>query len=307
VDDPYKILGVKQGASPDEIRRAYRKLAKQHHPDLNPGNAKAEAIFKGVTAANDLLSDPEKRAQFDRGEIDGSGRERASEASYRNYADGDGGRRYSHGGDDPFSWNTDDFAEIFGSAHRAGRDRGGRPRHGEDELHALEADFLDALNGATKRLTLPDGRTLNVKVPPGTVEGQVLRLRGQGGAGRNGGPSGDVLIEIHIAPHRFFRRVEQDIHMDLPITLSEAVLGGFIEAPTPTGPVRVRIPAGSDTGSELRLRGRGAPARDGLAAGDLRVTLRVMIGPPDEALRAFLQGQTSEAALNPRQSMEARP
>jgi len=307
VDDPYKTLGVSKGASQDDIGRAYRKLAKKHHPDLNPGNAKAEDVFKGVTAANDLLSDPERRARFDRGEIDASGQEQAPRSSYRDYAEGAAGQRYSRGGGESAGWSTEDFADIFGSGFGQGRGRGSdRPQRGQDDHYALTAEFLDAINGATQRLTLPDGRTLNAKIPPGTEDGQVLRLRGQGSPGWNGGASGDALIEIHVAPHRFFKRVGRDIRMELPITLSEAVIGGPIEAPTPAGVVRVRIPPGSDSGSELRLRGRGVPKQNGTAAGDLYATLRVVIGPQDDALKTFLEGWKPEHLVNPRQSMEPR-
>jgi DnaJ-class molecular chaperone len=307
VDDPYKTLGVTNGASQDDIRRAYRKLAKQHHPDLNPGNAKAEEVFKGVTAANDLLSDPERRARFDRGEIDASGQEQAQRSSYRDYAEGDAGQRYSRGGGESAGWSTDDFADIFGSGFGQGRGRASdRPQRGQDDHYSLTAGFLDAINGATQRLTLPDGRTLSAKIPPGTADGQVLRLRGQGSPGWNGGASGDALIEIHVAPHRFFKRYGDDIRMELPVTLSEAVLGGPVQAPTPAGSVRVRIPPGSDSGSELRLRGRGVPKHNGAAAGDLYATLRVLIGPPDDALKTFLEGWKPEHPVNPRQSMEPR-
>jgi DnaJ-class molecular chaperone len=295
VKDPYKALGVQKGASQDEIRRAYRKLAKQHHPDLNPGNAKAEETFKGLTAANELLSNPKKRGQFDRGEIDAAGQQQAPRSSYRGYAEGEPGRRYGAGGDFG-GFNSDNFADIFGSAFG-----------GSDERYTLKTDFLAAFNGATQRLTLPDGRTLDAKIPPGTVDGKVLRLRGQGSPGRNGGAAGDALIEIHIAPHPFFRRDGQDVRMELPVTVSEAVLGGSIEAPTPAGDVRVRIPPGSDSGSELRLRGRGMPKHAGQAAGNLYATLRVVIGPPDEALKAFLETWKPEHATDPRQSMELRP
>lgn len=308
MDDPYKILGVPKGASQDDIRRAYRKLAKQHHPDLNPGSAKAEEVFKGVSAANDLLSDPEKRARFDRGEIDASGQEQAPRSSYRDYADGDDGQRYSRGGGESAGWSTDDFADIFGSGFGQGRGRASdRPMRGQDDHYSLTAGFLDAINGASQRLTLPDGRTLDAKIPPGTADGQVLRLRGQGSPGWNGGASGDALIEIHVAPHRFFKRDGDDIRMELPVTLSEAVLGGPVEAPTPAGSVRVRIPPGSDNGSELRLRGRGVPEHNGAAAGDLYATLRVVVGPPDDALKTFLEGWKPEHPVNPRQSMEPRP
>jgi DnaJ-class molecular chaperone len=167
----------------------------------------------------------------------------------------------------------------------------------------LSPTFLDAVNGATRRLTLPDGRTLDVKIPPGTTDGQALRLRGLGGAGRNGGPPGDALIEVHVAAHRYFRRDGQDIRLALPVTLSEAVLGGHIEVPTPGGPVSMRVPPHADGGTELRLRGRGVPAYDGLAAGDLYAKLNVVLGAPDEALEEFLRNWKPKNAIDPRLDM----
>jgi len=161
------------------------------------------------------------------------------------------------------------------------------------------------VTGATRRLTLPDGRTLDVKLPPGTLDGQVLRLRGQGGGGWNGGSSGDALVEITIAPHRFFTRDGNDIRLDLPVTLTEAILGGPVEVPTPSGPVRMHIPAGSDTGTRLRLRRRGVPAHAGQDAGDLYAALRVVVGKPDAALEAFLKDWKPEDPVSPRQAMEA--
>jgi len=308
LEDPYKILGVDRTATQDEIRRAYRRLAKQHHPDLNPGSTKSEDSFKAVTAANDILSDPVKRGKFDRGEIDAAGHERAPHPSYRDFAESDAGRRYSRNHGAAESWDVDDLSELFGSAFGEARGHARRaPRRGPDEHYALTVAFLDALNGATQRLTLPDGRTLEAKIPPGVTEGQVLRLRGQGGPGRNDGPSGDALMEIHITPHPVFRREGQNIRLDLPVTLTEAVLGGMVDVPTPTGPVRMRVPPASDTGTELRLRGRGVPGGQGRPAGDLYVALRVVLGPPDDALKVFLESWKPEHPVNPRQGMEARP
>jgi DnaJ-class molecular chaperone len=305
LDDPYKTLGVSHDASEADIRRAYRKLAKQHHPDLNPGNASAEERFKAVSAANELLSDAEKRGQFDRGEIDASGQERAQRPNYREYADADTDR-YGRSGAPSGGWNSDDFGEIFGSMFGSGQ-RGGSEGswRGHDEHYSLTTRFLDAVNGATQRLTLPDGRTLDVKIPPGTSEGQVLRLRGQGGGGTNGAPAGDALIEIHVAAHRYFKRDGQSIRLELPVTLPEAVIGGPVEVPTPKGPVRMKIPPHSDSGTELRLRGRGMPSSAGNAAGDLFVTLKVMVGPPDAALDAFLAAWKPEPPSNLRRAMEA--
>jgi DnaJ-class molecular chaperone len=306
MDDPYTTLGVKRDASQDDIRRAYRELAKKHHPDLNPGNVKAEERFKTISSANELLSDVAKRTRYDAGEIDATGQERPPQPSYRDYAEGSVGRRYSQAGPDTSGWNAQDlgdmFGSIFGEDHRS---RGDGQVRGQDERYSFTTDFLDAVTGATRRLTLPDGRALDVKLPPGTSNGQVLRLRGQGGAGWNEGTSGDALVEIAVAPHRFFTRDGNDVRLELPVTLTEAVLGGPIEVPTPNGPVRMRVHAGSDTGTELRLRGRGVPAHAGQDAGDLYATLRVVLGKPDAALEAFLQTWKPEHPGTPRHSMEA--
>ncbi len=292
MDDPYKTLGVARDADAAAIRNAYRKLAKRHHPDLNPGNAKAEETFKAVAAANEILSDPDKRGKFDRGEIDAAGQERAQPPRYQQYADGEPGRRYS---------NQDDLQDIFSAMFEDSRRR---PARGADQRYTLTAAFLDTVNGATSRLTLPDGRVLDVKIPPGTTEGQVLRLRGQGEPGRAGGEAGDALIEISIAAHAYFERRGQDIILTLPVSLSEAALGGPVEVPTPSGRVRMRVPPGSDSGRELRLRGKGVPAHGGAAAGDLYATLRVTIGPPDQALEAFLRTWKPVTEFNPREAME---
>jgi DnaJ-class molecular chaperone len=302
-DDPYTTLGVARDASADDIRSAYRKLAKQHHPDLNPGNKAAEERFKSISAANELLSDPEKRGKFDRGEIDASGQERPEQRSYRSYAEGAQGGRYGHAGPQQEPWQAEDLDDIFGDLFGARQAGGTAPRRGRDAHYTLTIGFLDAVNGAAKRLTLPDGKTLDVKVPVGVEEAQTLRLRGQGGAGRNGGPAGDALIEIHIEDHMFFRRDGQDIRLDLPVTVTEAVLGGPVMVPTPGGRLKMTIPAHSDTGRELRLRGRGVPAHGGQAAGDLYVTLRVVIGPADDALETFLRDWKHD--FDPRSSMEA--
>lgn len=305
--DPYETLGVAPGATQDEIRAAYRKLAKTHHPDLNPGNAKAEEKFKTVSIANELLSDPEKRARFDRGQIDQTGQERPPQSSYRDYAEGESGRRYSRRGEAADHWGADDLGDMFSSIFEEQRSASERAsRRGRDEHYTLKTDFLDAINGATRRLTLPDGRTLDVSIPAGTQDGQTLRLRGQGGRGHQNGAGGDALIEIQVAPHRIFRRDGQDIRLELPISLQEAVLGAAIEVPTPGGIVEMRIPPASQNGSELRLRGRGVPARPGDTAGNLYATLRIVLGPPDEALTDFLRSWTPQIPTDPRKELEGR-
>jgi DnaJ-class molecular chaperone len=286
--DPYSVLGVAKTASADEIKKAYRKLAKQLHPDLNPGNAEASARFKDVSAAYDLLGDPEKKGRFDRGEIDATGQERPEAAYYRTYAGGPEGEKYRAGaGFDP----SDLFADLFGRSGRGGDFRGGGEfrMRGGDVAYALTVDFIEAAKGAQKRLTFPDGRALDVNVPPGTDTGQVLRLRGQGSPGIGGGPSGDALIEITVTQHPFFRREGNDIHLDLPVTLVEAVDGAKINVPTIDGPVSMTVPAASNTGTKLRLRGRGIAAKSA-QRGDQYVTLKVVLPKePDAALKEFVR------------------
>ncbi len=287
-EDPYKVLGVKREATADEIRAAYRKLAKKHHPDLNPGNKAAEEAFKAVSLANDILSDPEKRARFDRGEIDAAGAERAPQGHWRQHA---GAGAAGFGGFD------DIFANIF-------EQRGHGPARGQDERYSVRVGFLEAVNGGSKRITLPDGQSLDVKIPPGTEEGGVLRLRGRGQPGRNGGPTGDALIEVHVGSHRLFRREGRNIHLELPISLKEAVLRGKVQVPTPAGDVVMTVKPHTESGTEMRLRGRGVPAHGHHHAGDLLVKLRVVVGPADAALEAFLQSW-EQPGYDPRAGLSA--
>ncbi len=309
--NPYETLGVTRDATADAIRRAYRKLAKTHHPDLNPGNAAAEARFKDIASAHALLSDPEKRARFDRGEIDADGHEAPPRRpSYRDYAEAAAGQRYAGAQANAQSsgWDPEDLESMFGSMFtEANRPRNQGPARGADANYTLTTSFLDAVNGTTTRLTLPDGATLDVKIPPGTEDGHILRLRGKGSPGRNGAPNGDALIAITITPHPYFTRDGQTIRLDLPITLTEAVLGGPIEVPTPGGAVRMRVPPHSDNGTTLRLRGRGVPGHGTTPAGDLYATLRITIGTPDEALETFLKSWKPTTPANPRQNMDTTP
>lgn len=301
---PYEVLGVKKDASPDEIRKAYRQLAKELHPDLNPGKPEAEARFKSVTAAYDLLSDADKRARYDRGEIDESGAERP-QYSYRPHAEGAHGWKYSPNEMDPA--DLEDLFAMFGSRSPGGGARRGRGQGfaipGGDRLYTLTVDFVEAAAGAKKRLSLTPDNALDVTIPPGIEDLQVLRLRGKGDPGIGGGPAGDAMIEVHIAPHPFFRREGDNILLDLPVSLAEAVLGARVTVPTVTGPVAMTIPKGSDAGVQLRLRGRGIQRRNA-AAGDQIVTLKVVIGEPGDAeLAAFLESWTQKHPADPRRGM----
>src|SRR5690242_4578014 len=280
---PYEVLGVKPDATAEEIRKAYRKLAKQFHPDLNPGKPAAEARFKAVSAAHDILSDPEKRARYDRGEMDVG--------------------------------DLDDLFEMFGRGGQRGgargRTRGGRGGEGfsmpgPDRHYSLTIDFVTAATGGKQRLALSPDEWLDLTIPPGIEEGQILRLKGKGGPGFGGGAAGDALIEVHIAPHPFFRREGDDIHLELPASLSEALLGARVPVPTVTGPVTMAIPKGSATGARLRLRGRGIHRkRQGKeVTGDQYVTLKVVIGASDDPdLAKFLEDWAKQHPVDPRGGM----
>jgi DnaJ-class molecular chaperone len=300
--NPYEVLGVAQDASEEQIRAAYRKLAKRHHPDLNPGNKEAEARFKEISAAYDLLSDKDKRARFDRGEIDASGAERPEHAysRYRGFAEGAPGERYEyHAAEGMAPEDLDDLFAFFGRGARGGNFR----MRGADQHFNLTVDFLTAIRGAKQRLTLAPGRSLDVAIPAGVRDGQILRLQGQGSPGRNGGPPGDALIEVHVAPHPFFRREGDDIHLDLPITLAEAVLGGKVTVPTPTGAISMTVPPNANTGQVLRLKGKGAPRPDG-TTGDEYVTLKVVLPEGGDAeLAQFLRDWAPKHPYDPRRGM----
>jgi DnaJ-class molecular chaperone len=299
--DPYTVLGVKQDAPQGEIQKAYRRLAKKLHPDLNPGNKRAEEQFKDVSAAYDLLGDVDKRARYDRGEIDASGAERPQQRFYRDFAESGGSPYANDAGFADFAGADDILSEIFGREGREGR--ANIRMRGADVRYRLELDFLDAINGGKRQITLPDGSVLDVNIPAGTRDGQMLRLRGKGRPGIGGGPPGDALVEIEVRPHRIFTRKGDDIHVDLPISLSEAVLGGKVKVPTPTGSVTMTVPKWSNTGTVLRLKGKGVPRADG-SKGDEFVMLKVMLPEkPDPELEKFIAQW--RGAYTPRQAMEA--
>jgi DnaJ-class molecular chaperone len=305
MDDPYDILGVRRGDSEETVRKAYRKLAKRHHPDLNPGKPEALERFKAINAANEILSDPEKRARYDRGEIDGAGNEKPPERPHRRDAGGGefggappGGGPYG----EPHGLSPEDLASLFGDAFADRFGTGGVRARGGDAHYSLTIDFLDAANGAVRRLTLPGGRTLDVTIPAGLRDGHVLRLKGQGRPGHGDAPAGDALVEISVAPHPLFRRDGNDVLLELPVTLQEAVRGATVEVPTVTGKVRLTIPPNSANGAKLRL------ARRGIAGGSQIVELKLVLPPaPEPALSAFLETWQPAHPFDPRAALEQTP
>jgi DnaJ-class molecular chaperone len=298
--DPYTVLGVSRDASADEIRKAYRKLAKENHPDLKPGDQAAEKRFLAAQAANDIVGNKDKRARFDRGEIDAEGNERVEQASYRHYAEA--GADHPYNSTDGYADMGGMFSDLFGRARSGGqtvRMRGG------DVRYTFDVDFLDAAGGTKSRITMPDGKALDLAIPAGTRDGQVLRLKGKGAPGLGGGPSGDALVTVNVRPHSLFRRQGNDIHIDLPIALHEAVLGAKVRVPTIDGPVSMNIPKGSNTGARLRLKGKGVPAGKA-GRGDQHVTLKVMLpDDPDPELVKFLEEWSQKHGYDPKLDIEA--
>jgi DnaJ-class molecular chaperone len=304
--DPYEVLGLTRDADEAAIKAAYRKLAKRHHPDLHPGDAKAADRFAELNNANDLLSDPERRTRFDRGEIDAEGHEVPPQGFYRDFRSGPGGGRYAgaehFGAAGDAGFNEDDIASFF-SRHFGARGDGsgqgaGFHMPGGDLHYALTLGFVDAANGTQRRVLMPDGRALDVKIPAGIEDGHTIRLKGQGRPGMGGAPPGDAMIEVTVAPHPFLRRTGDDVIVTLPVTLREAVLGASVSVPTIKGHVKLTIPAGSGEGTKLRLRGRG------VREGHQYVELKVVVPPADEpALAEFLRGWQPAHPFDPRAEM----
>ena len=308
--DLYQRLGIKRGASEAEVKKAYRSLAKQLHPDRNQDNPKAAERFNQITQAYDILSDKDKRARYDRGELDEEGNPKSPFGSgfggggYGGGASGAG--RGSPGGRQPGGFEgfegaaTADLSDLFEglfSGSRGGR-RTRAPQKGADVAYRLKVPFLDAATLAPQRVTLAAGKTIDVKLPNGVEEGSKIRLAGQGQPGPGG--KGDAIIAIEIAGHPHFTRDGKDIRLSLPISLTEAVLGGKIKAPTPEGPVMLTVPKGATSGKVLRLKGRGFTDKAG-KRGDLLVSLAIDIPPGDAALETFIEswagGGNPRAAL----------
>jgi DnaJ-class molecular chaperone len=295
--DPYKELGVARNASADDIRKAFRKLAKAHHPDVNPDDKAAEERFKRVSAAFDLLGDADKRRRFDAGEIDAEGRE--TMGAWRQGPWSGGGSPFGDGGGGRgAAFEGIDLDELLGGVFGGGGRAGGFASRGSDVRAQLEIDLEETIAGGRKRVAFGDGRTLDITIPKGVADGQVLRLKGQGAPGRAG--AGDALIEIAIRPHPVYRREGDNLVMDVPISVPDAVLGGKVQADTPDGPVTLSVPKGSSSGTTLRLKGRGLADVRG-RRGDLLA--RLMLALPDAAdpaLEAFAETWRAERPYTPR-------
>jgi len=301
--DPYKILGVARDADENTIRKTYRKLARELHPDVNPDNPAAEARFKAVSEAYSVLSDPEKRKAYDEfGEISFQAGFDAAEARRARDAFGGGFEGYTHFGDGgPEAAGFEDLlSNLFG---RSGHGRGPRQRRGANLEARIDLDFLDAARGCEQRFQVSrptrDGgqhsESVTVRIPPGVADGGQIRLRGKGGEGLGGGPPGDLIATIRVRPHPLFRREDRDILLEVPVTIAEATLGTKVEVPSLDGRVTVTVPPGTDSGSKLRLRGKGVPHPSGGRAGDFYVVIKIVV---PKGLDAESRKKLSEIAAN---------
>lgn len=312
--DPYSVLGIPKTADEKEIRTAFRKLAKQYHPDMNPDNKKAEEEFKKVNQAYDILGDKEKRAKYDRGEIDADGQERAPFGA-GGFGGGGGGFRGGYGGGQNFSEDDlQDIFSMFGGGGAAGgfggggaggfrSAGGGRPRKGQDLHGQIHVTFDEAVLGGQREISLGDGRTVAVTIPPGVENDTTLRLRGKGMPGQPGrdgspGPAGDVLLKVFVSPSSRYKRDGRNLEATQDIDLRTAVLGGKIRVETPKGAVAVTVQPNSSSGTILRLKGRGIAATTTKPAGDLLISLSIVLGKPEPELEAFLREHETLGTLD---------
>lgn len=314
--DPYEVLGVKRDAPEEDIKKAFRKLAKQHHPDRNPNDPKAKERFSELSSAYDLVSDAEKRGAYDRGEIDAEGKPR-----FQGFEGFSGGGRRARagagagpGGFENYTWSTggdadaDVFAEFFSNMGRGGGAAGGRRRarfaeepapRGEDVVAEVTVPFLDWARGEKARISLPNGRELDFKVPAGIAPGKTVRLKGQGMPSAYGGEPGDARITVKVEPHPKLRAEGRDIRVEVPITLYEAVLGGKVPVPTIDGSVELSVPPSTTGARTMRLRGRGIKTADG--TGDMLVGLKVVLpSPTPPELEELARRLLEDAPYDPR-------
>lgn len=307
--DPYMVLGVSKSADAAEVKKAFRKLAKKYHPDQSK-EPKAKERFTEVNSAYEILGDEAKRKQFDAGEIDAEGKPRyagfAGDGAggpggfdFSDFGGGGGGSPFGRGGARSAGFDPSDLFDMLNGGMRGGRRAAQQPTRGEDVTAAVSVPLEDAVKGGTARVTLPTGRTLEVKIPAGVEEGKAIRLKGQGHDSPTGGPSGDALVTVRYAPHRLFHVEGRDLRLDLPVTLYEAVLGGTVPVATLDGAVEITLPPGANKGRTLRLRGKGLPGPSG--AGDLLVTPRVALPErADPELEALARRWRDEHPYDPR-------
>jgi DnaJ-class molecular chaperone len=305
--DPYSVLGVSKTATQEEIRNAYRKLAKSLHPDLNPGNKQAEQRFKEVATAYELIGDEKKRKAYEEGKAQEEAMRAQQQANARHFYYETQGPDFESGYSQGFS-----FEDLFGEAMRG---RGGArarhasgPRPGQDEMYRMEIDLADVVRGAEREITLPSGKHLRVKIPPGVTDGMKLRFAGQGGPGFQGGPAGDAYVELSIRTSPLFHRQGNDLEIEIPITLSEAVNGGSIRVPTLDGNVMLNVPSGVSSGTRLRIRGKGIPNRaQDKERGNLYVRVKVVLPPIiDEDLKKAVAEAEKRHPYDPRADLSAQ-
>ena len=303
--DPYEVLGVSKSAGEAEIKKAFRTLAKKHHPDTHSGDAGAKKRFQEISSAYDVIGDKDKRAKFDAGQIDAQGNAKGFDPRAHGFEgnpfgqaeQGPGGFHFTlaragePGAQTAEGFRPEDlFSDLLGGLGGRGRGRA-QPRAGQDFDVQTMVSFEEAANGGTRRVVLPNGEQIDVRIPAGLKDGQQIRLKGRGGAGINGGPPGDVMIHVTVAPHPYFTREGWDLKIDLPVTLKEAVLGGKVPVRTLSGTVSLSIPPNSNSGKVLRLKGKGIPGQGSERTGDLYVRLIVTLpegGDPD--LKKFAEG-----------------
>jgi DnaJ-class molecular chaperone len=317
-DDYYQTLGVEKSASQDEIQKAYRKLARKYHPDLNPDDKTAKEKFQKVQAAFDVLNDPKKRELYDKygSSYEAAGAGAGPRGGYGWQPEGGQGgfeeidlsQLFGGGG----GAGGSPFADLFGGFRRGqsgGRGRRGRPAEeaGPDVQSEIEVPFQTAVQGGKIQFSLerPDGKVdqLEVKIPAGVKDGAKIRLRGQGGAGSSGGPSGDLLLTVHVATHPWFQRRGNDLTVRLPISLAEAVDGAKVDVPTPSGTISLRIPARTSSGSKLRIKGHGVKPKTG-EPGDLYAEVQIMLPPViDGAAAEAIRKLDTENPSNPRRDL----
>jgi len=278
--DPYAVLGVPKSASEADIKKAYRTKVKTLHPDLHPGDEVKAEEFKRVSSAFEILGDADKRAKFDRGEIDGDGNPRGF---------GAGGGRWESGAG-PFGAQGDPFEDILSGMFGGGaRRRNPGPQKGRDVRYRVEISFEDSVTGARRRMSMADGSALDVNIPAGITSGQTLRLKSQGQPSPNGGAPGDALLEVEVASSPIWTREGRDLRMALSIDLRTAILGGTVDVRTPSGPVALKVPAGTNTGAQLRLKGKGVQVTP---PGDLYVRMEIVLSDPrDEGLKRWAEGR----------------